>query len=110
MVVLALKQLLSGQQQIEMSKPSKAERLANNIRIMLKSKGASSFCINRRNEKALYLAIEQLGMRPNDFSIEADGMSYLEIRLKRNSADSTKIVLSQLNRPVWPGNRDESGV
>ena len=93
-----------------MSKPNKSERLANNIRIMLKSEGTSSFCINRRNEKALYLAIEQLGMRLDEFEIEADGMSYLEIRLKRNSADSTKIVLSQLNRPVWPGTIDEAGV
>lgn len=92
-----------------MSKPSKAERLANNIRITLKPKGPSSLRINRRNEKALYLAIEQLGMRPDEFDIEADGALYLEIRLKRDSANSTRIVLSQLNRPVWPGNIDKAG-
>ncbi len=85
-----------------MSKPGKAERLANNLLIMVKSKGSSSLCVNRRNEKALYAAIERLGMRPDEFNIEADGCFYLEIRFKRDPSETTRRILSQLNRPVWP--------
>ena len=85
-----------------MSKPSKAERLANNLLIMMRPQGAGSLYINRRNEEALYAAIDQLGMRPNDFDIQADGCFYLEIRFKRDPEETTRRILSQLKRPVWP--------
>ena len=85
-----------------MSKPSKAERLANNLLIMMRPQGSSLLCINRRNEKALYAAIEQLGMRPDDFDIQSDGCFYLEVRFKRDPEETTRRILSQLKRPVWP--------
>lgn len=80
------------------SKLSKAERLAKNIQIMLKSKG--SLCLNPSNEKAFHLAVRQLGMRLDEFHIEHDGF-YLEILLKRDCGKNTNNTLL-LKRPELP--------
>lgn len=83
------------------SKLSKANRLANNIQIMLRSKGGGSLCINSSNEKAFQLAVKKVGMKLDDFCIEHDGF-YLEIRLKQHFGKDTRIVPSLLKRPELP--------
>jgi hypothetical protein len=82
------------------NKLSKADRLAKNIQIMLKSKG--SLCLNPSNEKAFHLAVRQLGMRLDEFHIEHDGF-YLEIRLKRDCGkDTNNTAPLLLKRPELP--------
>ena len=81
----------------------KHRNLAKNIEIMLKSKTPSSLCINRSNEKAFQLAVEQLGMKLNEFDIEDDCL-YLEIRLKRDTGKDTRTAPSLLKRPELPKN------
>lgn len=98
---------LIQQQKLEnMSKLSKAERLAGNLRIMLKGTRPSSLRINRRNEKALRSAIELIGRRVDEFRIEVDSddFSYLEIRLRQDPRQSMETSLFLLNRPTLPRN------
>ncbi|WP_009630772.1 hypothetical protein [Synechocystis sp. PCC 7509] len=85
------------------SKLNKVDRLANNIQIMVKSQTPGLLCINPSNEKAFQLAVQQLGMKLDEFNIENDGF-YLEIRLKRDIGKDSKIVPSLLKRPELPKN------
>ncbi len=79
-------------------KLDKAGRLAMNIQIMLKSKTSRLLCLNRANEKAFHMAVEQLGMRLDEFHIEEDGL-YLEIRLNRDYGKDTNTVPPLVERP-----------
>ncbi len=81
-----------------MSKLNKVDRLANNIQIMVKSQTPRSLCINRSNEKAFQLAIQQLGIKLDEFYIENDCL-YLEIRLKRDIGKDRQIAPSLIKRP-----------
>jgi hypothetical protein len=66
------------------SKLSKAERLANNIRIQ------GSVRINSENEKAAVKAIELLGMKLDEFIIERDCDDYNYINIIKKSSKTPK--------------------
>lgn len=70
---------------------------------MVKSQTSRSLGINRSNEKAFQLAIQQLGMKLEEFYIENDCL-YLEIRLKRDIGKDRQIAPSLVKRPELPKN------